>query len=254
MIAGLVPDGYMVPFPTEDYVHQQFTVRLVDNSIYTGGVERDGQGWVKIPGNADVEIDAVNQPLRALRDAGTALERYDNGVSHVQVVQWPGAKAVSALAYVVDRSAGVRFSPQEGFYEGDVMRDGAIDHQTLHTPCLYSMSGPNQRTCLGGQTVPPRTEALAGPTRFVVRDWQVNLLAPRGQPGDCKSRTVDTGAVRFSRAADAALLANISPNPQAQVSATAVAEADGVAVRICNTGGTAAHWDGPTLVTLTQLP
>lgn len=254
VIAGLVPDGYMVPFPTQDYVHQGYTLRLVDNSIFTGGTEQDGQGWIKIPGNANVEIDAVNEPLRAPRDAGTALQRYDNGVNHVQVVQWPGAKPASALAYVVDRAAGVRFSPQEGFYEGDVMRDGALNHQTLHTPCWYSASNPNQRTCLGAPSAAAPSQASAAPTRFTIRDWQVNFLAPRGQPGDCKSRMAATGAVHFSTAADAALVANLSPNPQAQVSATAAAQPGGVTVRVCNTGGTAVRWDGPTLVTLTELP
>ncbi len=256
VIAGLVPDGYMVPFPTQVYVHQQHTLHLVDNTIYTGGVEQDGQGWIKIPGNANVQLDQVNEPLRAFRDAGTALQSYDNGIYHVQVVQWPGAKPASALAYVVDRAAGVRFSPQEGFYEGDVMRNGAVEHQTLHTPCWFSTGagGANGKTCLGAQDPAPRTDALASPARFVIRDWQVNLLAPRGQTGDCKSRATQTGAVRFSTAADAALLANVSPNPRAQVSATAVAEPGGVTVRVCNTGDTPVRWDGPTLVTLTQLP
>ncbi len=258
VIAGLVPDGFMVPFPTQDYVHPSFGLHLVDNSIYTGGTEVDGQGWVKIPGNAGVEIDAMSLPLRAFRDTATALTTYDNGTTHVQVVRWPGVKPATALAYVVDRSAGVRFSPQEGFYEADVMRDGAIAHQTLHAPCWYGTSArgasPESRACIEG--APIKAAALSASVRFVVRDWQVNLLAPRGQAGDCKSREVETGGVRFSTAADSGIVASLAPNPHALVTATAAAEGDGthIAVRLCNTGAEPVRWEQPVLVTLTQLP
>ncbi len=276
VIAGLVPDGFMVPFPTQDYVHNAFALRLVDNSVYTGGTEQDGQGWVKIPGNASVEVDAVNEPLRAFVDAGTALGTYSNGVTHVQVVQWPGgAKPASALAYVMDGSAGVRFSPQEGFYEGDVMRDGALAHQYLRSQCWYNMSvrgtAPDGRACAaaGGPDHPDpardpargagggvHATAAGGPVKYVVRDWQVNLLAPRGQAGDCKGQEVETGGVRFSTAADATLVANLAPNPGAQIAATAVVEGDGtrLAARLCNTGTEPVRWEKPPLVTLTQLP
>ncbi len=135
VIAGLVPDGFMVPFPTEDYVHNAFTVHLVDNSIYTGGSEEDGQGWVKVPGNATVSINAENSPLSTPADPNDALRTYKNGTSQVQVVQWPArgeARAASALGVVMDSSAGVRFSPQEGVYQGEVLRNGAATQQVLH--------------------------------------------------------------------------------------------------------------------------
>ncbi len=261
VIAGLVPDGFMVPFPTDDYVHQGFTLHLVDNSIYTGGAEQEGEGWVKIPGNATVELDQGNPPLRSFVDAGTALHSYSNGTSRVQVVTYGGgAKPASALAYVVDQSAGVRFSPQENFYEADVMRDGALAHQYLHSQCWYDTAGgtaaPGQRTCTAGASVPAAVGGSRAPVRFALRDWQVNLLAVRGQQGDCQSREASTGSVHFIPAGDAAVLVNVSPNPSAQVTATGVVEGDGtrVAVRLCNTGSNPVRWEQAPIVTITELP
>ncbi len=271
VIVGLVPDGFMVPFPTVDYVHQSFAVHLVDNSVYTGGSEQDGQGWIKIPGDGTVEIEAANGPLRSFVDASTALHTYSNGTTHVQVVQWPGGpKPASALAYVSDRSAGVRFSPQEQFYEGDVMRDGQLAHQYLHGQCWYNTAAgsatPDQRACVGDSGMEQAalsggrwvagsaaaTSSAANPVKFVLRDWQVNALDAH----ECKNREAATGGVRFSTAPDATLITNLAPNPGAAVTATSVVEGDGtrVAVRLCNTGAEPARWEKPPLVTLTQLP
>ena len=265
MIAGLVPDGFMVPFPTDDYVHQSFALHIVDNSIYTGGTEPDGQGWVKVPGNAAVVVEAANEPQRAFTDAATALRSYSNGVTRVQMITWPGAKPATALGYVNDISAGTRFSPQEGFYESDVMHDGALAHQYMNRQCWFNATGrsavPGSRTCASPQDAPAgaralTTTALSSPVKYVVRDWQVNTLAARGQAGDCKSREVATGGVHFSTAADATLVTNLSPNPGAQVSTTAAVGGDGSAltVRVCNTGNTPVRWELPPQIVLTQLP
>ncbi len=271
VIAGLVPDGYMVPFPTDHYVGVGYLVSVVNNSIYTGGIEQQGQGWVKIPGNGAVTIEAGNEPLRSFVDAGTAMTSYSNGVSRVQVVQWPdpkGAKPVSALAYVTDLSAGVRFSPQEGFYEADVMRDGTLGRQYLNrsgsTECWYATSAgsatPDRRTCLGepaaGGRAPSAAQPAGSPVKFAVRDWQVNRLEPRGQPGECQSRETATGSVHFSTAADATLVTNVAPNPGAQVTATVAVEGNGsrVSVRLCNTGSMPVRWELPPTVVVTQLP
>jgi hypothetical protein len=261
VIAGLVPDGYMVPFPTEVYVHQSYTVRLIDDSIYTGGSEQDGEGWVKVPGNATVEIDQGNEPLTSFVDAGTALHSYSNGVTRVQMVTYGGGqKPVSALGYVVDPSAGVRFSPQNGFYEADVMRDGALAHQYVHSECWYDTAtgsaAPGQKSCTGAGLSSAPVSDSHGAIKFVLRDWQVNLLAPRGQTGDCQSRDAATGSVRFSTAADASMLVNVSPNPGAQVMAAGVVDADGthVSVRMCNSGSTPVRWDQAPAVTVIELP
>ena len=282
IIAGLVPDGFMVPFPGQDYVHDGFALDIVDDSIYTGGAEKDGQGWIKVPGNATVQIDAGNEPLRSFVDAGTALHSYSNGVTRVQVVEWPGAngaKPASALAYVLDPSAGVRFSPQEGFYAADVMRDGTLAHQYLGSQCWYNTAegsaAPDRRVCAGANGLEPAAMVggrwvagtagtaaaaqpgrAANPVKFVMRDWQVNNLAPRGQEGDCKSREETAGSTRFSTAADATLLVNLSPNPGAQVMASGSVESGGtqVAVRLCNSGDTPLRWATPPAVTVTQLP
>ncbi len=278
VIVGLVPDGYMVPYLTETYVHNAFGVDLVDDSIFTGGSEQDGEGWVKIPGNGGVLMEAGNEPLRSFVDAETALHSYSNAVSRVQVVTYPGkagGKPVSALAYVVDQSAGVRFSPQEGFYTADVMHNGTLDHQYLGSQCWYNTptgsAAPDRRTCagaggglqesslVGGHWVAGAGGANAGagnPVKYVLRDWQVNSLEPRGQAGECQSREQATGTVRFRTAADATLITNLSPNPGAQVTATANIEGDGtrIVVRLCNTGNTAARWPVPPDITLTQLP
>lgn len=262
VIAGLVPDGYMVPFPSQDYVHQSFDLHIVDNSIYTGGTEPDGSGWIKIPGDATVRIDQGNDPLRNFADAQTAMHSYSNGVTRVQVVTYPGAsRQGSALAYVEDAAAGVRFSPQDHFFAADVERDGALQHQVSGQPCWYGTqagnASPGQRTCLGGAVASQAASPSMGqPVKFVIRDWQVNLLAPRGQQGDCESRQTATGDVHFSTGGDSTLIVNLQPNPDAMVAATGAIANDGghVSVRLCNTGNAPLRWTGPTVITLTQLP
>ena len=265
IIAGLVPDGFMVPFPPIDYVHQSFSVALVDNSIFTGGAEAGGQGWLKVPGNANVELDGVNEPLRSFVDAETALHTYVNGANRVQIVEWPGAhggRTVSALAYVADPSAGVRFSPQEGFYAADVMHDRSLSQQTVGPRCWYNTpagsAAPTSHACADGMASAARSGSAGGaaPVKYVVRDWQVNRLAARGEAGDCAARDTPTGAVHFSTAADAALLVNLSPNPQAAVQAWGTVTGDGstVALRLCNSTAQPVVWKDAPTVTLTQLP
>ena len=265
VIAGLVPDGFMVPFPQQDYVHNTFALDLVDNSIYIGGSESDGEGWVKVPGNATLTINEGDEPLRSFVDAGTALQSYSNGAARVQIVSYGGGpKPVSALAYVADPSAGVRFSPQEGFYEADVIRDGALAHQYLHSQCWYgtspgSAAGSN-RVCAAGNAPVASPSAAAATSsalaRYSLRDWQINSLAPRGQPEDCKSHDGETGDVHFSNAADVSLLVSVGPNPGAAVVGSAAIAADRtkLTVRLCNTSDGPVRWVQAPVVTVTQLP
>jgi hypothetical protein len=284
IIAGAVPDGYMVPFPTQTYVHAGFGLDISDNAIYFGGSEEDGQGWIKIPGDAAVLFGGPGEPLRAFVDAETALHRYVNGNRKLQIVQWPGTQPVSALAYVDDPSAGVRFSPQEGFYSASVMHDRVLDHQYLGSQCWYDTPAgtepPGHRDCTGphgmssealvggrwtaaapagsqGSTAHAEAQPAVGfPLKYTVRDWNVNVLAPAGHPGDCAGRSVSTGAVRFNTSADATLIVNLSPNPGASTTATAAITGDGTHadLRLCNTGDTPVRWMTPPLVVLTQLP
>lgn len=155
VIAGQVPDGYMVPFPTQTYVHHGIQISLEANAIYFGNSEEDGQGWVKIPGSASVLINSADEPLRSFVDSETALRTYVNGSNKVQVIQWPGAHPASALAFVSDPSAGVAFSPQERFYTGAVMHNGVLDHQYLGSHCWYNTpkgsAQPDHRDCTGPQ-------------------------------------------------------------------------------------------------------
>ena len=282
IIAGFVPDGYMVPLPTQTYVHGSFSLDLDDNAIYTGESEQDGEGWLKIPGDASVVISGADAPLRTFVDAQTALHTYVNGNAKVQVVQWPGSRPTSALAYVADPSAGVQFSPQQGFYSASVMHNNVLDHQYIGSQCWYNAASANgaadRRSCTGPQGM--TSEALANgrwmasapgsaatqgnaapspasnPLKFVVRDWNVNLLAAAGHPGDCAARSVSTGAVRFNTAPDATLIVNLSPNPGASVMAAAAITGSGTQadLRLCNAGDTPVHWAAPPLVILTQLP
>jgi hypothetical protein len=282
VIAGVVPDGFMVPFPTQTFVHAGDSLDIADNAVYTGGSEQDGAGWVKVPGNATVRFGDPNEPLRTFVDAETALHRYVNGNTKLQIVEWPGegpgAKPASALAYVTDPSAGMRLAPQEGFYIADVMHNGVLDHQYLGSQCWYNTvsgtSSPDHRSCTGPQgttseamvngrwTAPgaagsaPAATPSGNPVKYIVRDWNVNTLAAAGHPGDCAARSVSTGAIRFSTSADATLIVNLSPNPGAAVTATAAIIGDGTqaSLRLCNSGDTSTRWSTPPLVTLTQLP
>jgi hypothetical protein len=171
VIAGKVPDGYMVPFPTQTFVHGGIQIRLEDNAIYTGSSEQDGQGWVKIPGNAAVLINGGDEPLHSFVDSDTALHSYVNGNNKVQVVQWPGNRPASALAFVADPTAGVEFSPQEGVYSGSVMHDHVLDHQYLGSQCWYNTpsgsAAPDHRDCTGPQGM--SSQAMVG-GRWVATD------------------------------------------------------------------------------------
>jgi hypothetical protein len=131
IIAGWVPDGYMVPLPTQNYVHGQFSLDLSDNAIYTGGSEQDGAGWIKVPGNADVFLGGPSAPLTASSDPDTALHSYMNGDIRVQILQWPGTKPVSAGAYLVDPAAGVSLSTRSGVYSANIMRNGSLSHESM---------------------------------------------------------------------------------------------------------------------------
>ena len=291
IIAGVVPDGYMVAFPTQNYVHTSFNLEVVDNSLFVGGKEPDGQGWIKIPGNATVNINQGNPPLRNFVNAEDALHTYVNGVTRVQVVQYPnGSKPASALAYVVDNSAGVRFSPQEHFYSAQVMKDNTLSHQYLGQHCWYDTStgsaNPDRRTCSGpdgglvhsafmngkwvagtagpaapaGAMASMAVERTAGaapgnPVKFVMKGWDVGTLAPAGQSGNCKSHEEATGGAHFSSTGDAPLIVNVSPNPAAQVMATGVVQGNGdsLAVRLCNTGGSSAVFSSAPTIVFTQL-
>jgi hypothetical protein len=279
ILAGLVPDGYMIPFPTQTYVHSGYALNVAGNAIYTGGSEQDGQGWIKIPGNAAVRIGDADEPLRTFTDAQTALHQYVNGNTKLQIVQWPGTRPASALAYVVDPSAGVRFSPQERFFTADVMENGVLDHQYIGSQCWYNTSSdtasPTARACAGpqgmssdalmnGRWTPvgsqPAARGTAVPSgaavKYVLRDWNVNLLAAPGHAGDCAARSVSTGGVRFNTAPDATLIVNLNPNPGAFVTATAAITGDGTHadLRLCNTGSAPVRWETPPFVILTQLP
>ncbi len=146
------------------------------------------------------------------------------------------------------------------------MRNGVLDHQYLGSQCWYNTASanaaPDRKTCAtpapgGAQAANLSSSTPASnPLKYVVREWQVNTLAARGQAEDCKSREVETGSVRFSTAADATLVANLAPNPGAQVTVTAAIASDGtrVAVRMCNTGPEPVRWEAAPLITLTQLP
>ena len=264
IIAGLVPDGFVVPFPTTVYVHQGFSLSLIDNSIFFGNTELAGAGWTKVPGSANITVHEVDEPMRNFVDSTTALHTYAS--AHVQVVQWPaaaGRPATSALAYIADPSAGVRFSPQEGFYQGEVMHDRSLSEQNLGSRCWYNTASgsaaPSARTCADAGTHTMQStggSAQAAPVKFVVHDWQIYRLAARGQSGDCATHDTSTGSVHFSTAADAGLLVNVSPNPVAAIAATAAVAGDGstVALRVCNNSAAPVAWHDAPTVTLTQLP
>ena len=131
IIAGWVPDGYMIPLPTQTYVHGGFNLDVTDNAIYTGGTEQDGAGWIKVSGNADVFLGGPSAPLTASANPDTALHSYVNGNTRVQIVQWPGPRPISAGSYLVDPAAGVSLSSRSGAYSANILRNGSITHESM---------------------------------------------------------------------------------------------------------------------------
>ena len=136
-------------FPPQHYVTRGFGIAFVNNSIYTEQSETEGAGWIKIAGNAAVFLDQGDLPLRAFTSADTAMHTYVNDNTRVQVVQWG---SVSALATVQDLSAGVKFSPQDHYYQADILTNGTLGHQYLGEQCWYAIAQgtqqPQSRFCL----------------------------------------------------------------------------------------------------------
>ena len=165
VIVGLVPDGYGVPFPPQHYVADTFSLQAENNSIFTGGEEAQGGGWFKIPGNANLNLNQGDAPLRQFTSADTATTTYVNGNTRVQVVKWG---STPALADVHDLSAGVTFSPQNHYFASDMMIGNSLSHQYLGEQCWYAIqpgtqqpasrfcvraSGPAQENLVSGRWV-----------------------------------------------------------------------------------------------------
>ena len=164
IIVGLVPDGYMVPYP-DQHVSGDFQMAVVNNSIANGGSEVDGQGWIKIAANGTVDIDQGNAPLTRFSPAETALNDYQNGNTRVHILQW-GKQ--SALAMVRDLSANAIISPQNHLFSSDVSVNHSLSHQYLGEQCWYPIQpgtaqptnrfcvragGPSQETLVNGRWV-----------------------------------------------------------------------------------------------------
>ncbi len=149
IIVGLVPDGYMIPPPSTGFIAPEFDVAISDNTIFYGGDEANGEGWIKVPANGNVTLDQGDRPLASFTSADTALFTYVNGSSHVQVVKW-GTGA--ALAVVHDQSAGVRFSPQDHYFRADVRVNNSMSHEYLGEECWYPIQAgdaqPTSRFCM----------------------------------------------------------------------------------------------------------
>jgi hypothetical protein len=149
IIVGLVPDGYGVPFPSQHYVAPSFSLEVTNNSIFTGDNEKSGQGWMKIPADATLLLNEGDKPLLHFQSSDTALNTYQNGPTRVQVIRWGTA---SANALVHDLSANVIFSPQDRYYNADVIINGNIAHQYLGEQCWYALSAgtqqPSSRFCV----------------------------------------------------------------------------------------------------------
>jgi hypothetical protein len=149
IIVGLVPDGYGVPFPPQHYVRQSFTLESVANSLFTGSDEQHGQGWFKIAGNGDLELNQGNPPLNTFTSADTALNTYINGNTRAQIIKYGN---VSALGTVHDISANVMLSPQNHYYSADIMTDNSLSHQYLGQQCWYAIQPgsqpPTSRFCV----------------------------------------------------------------------------------------------------------
>ena len=277
IIAGLVPDGFAVPFPPQGYNAAQFDVYLDSNTIYTGGgqqAEPDGEGWVKVAANADVTLNQGNPPPLHFADPATALTTYSNQNTRVQVVNWPGR---TALAHVHDLSGNVEFSPQDKYFSADVIVYGSLSHQYIGDPCWYDAthtarfclhsSGATQErnvnghwTAFGGVPGAAAGELASAPAtapapvRYVLRGWSPGTLAPRGQSGDC-ARTEQKTGTELSADAEATLIVNMTPSPGANVLvAGSVPRANTVAVEVCNQAPVAQTLPAAPTVLFTQLP
>ena len=165
IIVGLVPDGYGIPLPSQRFITPASSLAVVGNSIFANTNEPAGEGWLKIAGNANLEIDEGNVPLKQFTPADTALNTYINQATLVQVVKWGN---VSALAFVHDLSADVTFAPQDHFYNAGIVTGGSIGRQYLGEQCWYALqpgaqqptsrfcvraSGPAQENLVGGRWV-----------------------------------------------------------------------------------------------------
>jgi hypothetical protein len=149
VIVGLVPDGYGVPFPSQHAWGGSFPMEAVDNSIFTGGDEKYGEGWFKIASNGELTLDQGNQPLRTFTSSDSAMNTYINGNTHVQILKWGTA---TAIGVVNDLSANVSFSPQNHYFSADVLAYGSLGHQYLGEQCWYAVQPgtqqPTSRFCV----------------------------------------------------------------------------------------------------------
>ncbi len=148
-IVGLVPDGYGVPFPTQHAWAGSFAMEAVDNSIFTGSEEKEGQGWFKISSDGSLTLDQGNQSVGVMPSSDTALNTYINGNTRVQIVKWGNA---TALGNVRDLGANVSFSPQNHYYNSDILMNGALAHAYLGEQCWYALQPgtqqPTSRFCV----------------------------------------------------------------------------------------------------------
>ncbi len=149
IIVGLVPDGYGIPFPSQHFNVPPSSLQIVGNTIFAGDNEQNGEGWIKIPGNGNVNLDQGDRPLMHFSSADTALNTYVNASTKVQVLKWSGT---SALAVVHDLSADVEFSPQDHYFNAEVTANGSLGHQYLGEQCWYPMQPgtqqPTSRFCV----------------------------------------------------------------------------------------------------------
>jgi hypothetical protein len=275
IIAGLVPDGFGVPFPSQGYNAPPFTLDIESNSIYTQD-ELSGGGWIKIAADAEVILNQGNQPLTRFADPASALTTYINDNTRLQVVNW-GSRA--ALAHVHDLAADVEFSPQDHYYSAEVLVNGSLSHQYIGDPCWYDgthtarfcihASGATQERLTNGRWVafdaPPgladaqpaslQSNAVPVPTRYALRDWSPGTLAPRGEHGDCARTEESTGAIDMSADPEATLIVNMTPNPGANVLLSgSIPRANTVAVEVCNQAPVAVTLPASPTILFTQLP
>ena len=140
-IMTMVPDGIQMPFPSASgYDTVSTNLQLTGNSMYFGGGEVYGQGYVKIPGNADVSYS----PSDAIPSNGQysipniIAGMYSNGFNNVQFINWGTvASPHFALGFVNDPGAGVRFSPSSGnFFTGKFLdtENGGVIATQLYSP------------------------------------------------------------------------------------------------------------------------
>ena len=272
ILAGLVPDGFGVPLPSQGYNAPAYTVEIDSNSIYTAGREAgeiEGQGWTKIAANADVTLNQGNYPLTSFADPATALTTYINDNTRLQVVNW-GKR--TALAHVHDIAAGVEFSPQDHYYASDVIAGGTLSHQYIGDPCWYDgthtarfclhASGATQEKFAGGRWIAfaamPGGVELAGapapqPVRFALEGWAPGRLAPRGQPGDCARTEQATGTTEMTPGET--LIVNLTPAAGANLLVSgSVPRTNTVAVEVCNQAPAAQTLPWPVTVLFTQFP